>query len=407
MRLRRLALVYCAAALLRADFDPKRWERRQPLPAAAPATRVKLNAAVYAGARESLADLRIVRDSATEVPYLLSIAQARLETASVPVRLVNRESRQGALMVTLEFDGKSLHNHLTLDVTRDNFRTKLKLEASDNGQAWATVRTAAYVFRYQTDDGRVAEHLTVQYPDSRRRLVRLTLEDWPHPAQFTGASVTRSTANQARRSTLWQGLPATTPTNQRKTTCYLLDTGTNAPRDRLVLQPAATPAVFHRSVTVEESRDGQHWSWLAASALYRTADDESRTVEFNETRARWQRLCIFQGDDQPLKLEGARAEGIDREVAFRVETPGTYWLYYGNRAAIAPVYDLAQSAGSQWVDAAHPASLAASEANPQYTEPPPPTLPWTDRYPAVLYGALGASVLGLGWMALRLLRSAV
>jgi hypothetical protein len=304
--------------------------------------------------------------------------------------------------VTLEFDGKQIHNRLDLETSREDFRTKVRVEASDDGQTWASVRAAAYVFRYKTDDGRVAEHLSVGYPDSKRRLIRLTLEDWPDAAQLTAVNVTRNTANAARRSTIWRlEHPALTPGREKKTGCVVADTGSSAPRDRLIVT-AASPAVFHRSVTLEESRDGKAWFWLAAGALYRVASEESLSVEFGETRARWLRLCVFQGDDEPLKFDSLRLEGIDHEMIF---AGGDAWLYTGNPKAFAPVYDLAKTAPANFADSAVQGALQAMEANPAYVGPAAPVQPWTDRYPALLYSALGIAVAGLGWMAFRLLRT--
>lgn len=388
-----------------ADFDPKVWRQRRRIQAGGGVTRVTLDAAVYAHAAEALADLRVIRDEATEVPYLLSVARSRVETAAVNVRLVNRESRGGALMATLEFDGQQVHNRLELQTTREDFRSEVRVEASDDGRVWASVRAGAYVFRYKTDDGRVAEHLTIQYPDSRRRLLRLTIANWPEAAEFTGAAVTRSAANAARRSSLWSATAAPVDGARRKTSCYVLATGTRAPRDRVVVRAASAPATFHRSVTLEQSEDGKAWRWWGVGALYRTAADESLTLEFSETNAPWQRLCIEQGDDVPVRLESVRVEGIDREVTFRSEAAGAYWLYVGHLKAAAPSYDLARTAPADFVESAVVGRVEPMEANPRFTPPVAPVPPWTDRYPALLYGVLGVAIAGLGWMALKLLRT--
>ena len=404
MKLRLLCAVCGLTADLFADFDPPSWKRRQRITVAEPVTRVRLDAQVYADAAASLADLRVTRDGA-EVPYLLSVAQAQMETAVVSARLMNRESRQGTLMATIEFEGRQVHNRLELEVTREDFRTKVRVEASDDGRVWAVVRAGAYVFRYKTGDGRVAEHLTIQYPDSRRRLVRLTVEEWPDAAQFTGVRVTRDTSRSARRSVLWQAASGMAVTTVKKTSCAVVDTGTAAPRDRLLVEPGAEPAVFHRSVTLEESLDGKSWSWLAAGALYRTAGDSSLAVEFSETRSPWLRVCVFQGDDAPLRFARVQVEGLDREATFRGAAAGEYWLYYGAARAAAPSYDLARTAGAEFWAAARVGALGAAEANPGYVAPAAPVLPWSDRYPVLLYAGLGVAVLGLGWMALKLLRS--
>jgi hypothetical protein len=118
-------------------------------------------------------------------------------------------------------------------------------------------------------------------------------------------------------------------------------------------------------------------------------------VDFPETRLRWQKLCIFQGDDRPVRLSRIRLLGVDRMVSFRSEAPGTYWLYYGAPPASPPVYDLARTAGPDFATAGV-GSLSPRESNPAYEPPPQATRPWTERYPGFLYAALAVAVAGLG-----------
>jgi hypothetical protein len=382
----------------------QQWRYRQRITTApgVPVTRVTVDRAVYDGAAVGLEDLRVMRDGSVEVPYLLTVANASEGTKEFPVRVVNQEWRAGSLAATLELPGREPHNELRLNVTRLDFRSRVLVEASEDGRGWATVRQAAYIFRYRADDGQVVEHTTLHYPDSRRRYLRVTLSDWPDPAGLGGATVFFNHAAEARRSPIWSGDQwATTASG-----CMVFDTGTTAPRDRAGLTPTAGgPPVFHRSVSIEESADGKSWSWLGAGAIYRIRGEESLAVDFPETRSRWHRLCIFQGNDQPVRLSRVQLSGVDRVVSFRSQEPGAYWLYYGAPSAPAPVYDLARTAGEEFTSAAGAGALSAREANPAYRAPAAPARPWTERYPALLYAVMGVAVGGLGWMALRLLRA--
>ena len=401
--LRRSYLLFLAAPALWPAFAPERWLYRQRITTASPVTRLTLDKAVYDGAAFSLADLRVIRDG-NEVPYLLTVAGATRQTGLVAVRIVNKESRAGVLFVTLELNTSDPHNQLQLAVRREDFRSQLTIEASDDGRQWATVRRSAYIFRYRADDGQIVEHTTLRYPDSRRRYVRLAIAGWPDPEQFTGASVLFDRSSQASRSEIWSiaNLPAAALTVTRST-CSILDTGTRAPRDRAELT-VTDAGPFHRGVTMEEGSDGKSWSHLGSGAIYRIRGEESLSLDFPETRKPFQRVCIYQGDDKPVMPTGIRLLGIDRAVTFRSEAAGTYWLYYGRASAEAPSYDIARTAGDEFVTA-KAGSLSAREANPAYKPPPAPVLPWTERFPGLLYAVLAVAVAGLGWMTLRLLRS--
>ena len=402
--MKKLSLTLLTASLLFAAFTTGQWLHRQRVTVASPVTRVTLDRGYYAGTAPSFADLRVVRDG-NEVPFLLVTAHARRQTANVPVRLVNKETRAGTLFVTLEFEKqREPHNQVELDVSRDDFRSPVTIEASDDGRQWATVRQSAYIFRYHTDSGQAAEHTTLRYPDSRRRFLRLAIGGWPDPSQFQGAKVRRDSSAEASRSEIWSVKDPAGVTKNR-TTCTVLDTGTRAPRDTAQLTLAAGRQTFYRSVTVEQSADGKYWGWVGAGAIYRVPGEESLTVSFPETQLPLQRLCIFQGDDEPVLLARVQLLGVDREVRFRSEAAGTYGLYYGAPNASSPEYDLARTAGDEFHGAAQAGSLGPREANPDYRPPPEPVKPWTERFPGLLYGVLAITAAGLGWMALRLLRA--
>lgn len=400
--MKRFSCFGLAAGWLWAAFAPEGWLYRQRVEVAGAVTRVTLDRDFYGGG--SVDGLRVVRDGA-EVPYLLRVAQARRTGSELAVRVVNRETRGGSLLVTLEFEGKTvLHNQVNLVVTRPEFRSEVKIEGSDDGRSWGTVRQGAYVFQYKTDGGEAASYTTLRYPDSRRRYLRLTLSGWPNAAEFTGATVWSDSSAEARRTEIWNVMRPSAETKNR-TTCTVLETGLRAPRDTARVTVAAGRERFYRSVTVEHSLDGKAWGWAGAGAIYRVAGEESLAVTFAETRLPWQRLCVFQGDDEAVVLESVRLLGLDREVYFRSEGAGSYWLYSGGGEGRAPEYDLARTAGAEFWDAAQAGRLGGREANPAYRPGPETVKPWTERFPGVLYGVMGVAVVGIGWMALRLLRS--
>ncbi len=400
--MKRISLFAFAAAWMWAAFAPERWLYRQKVEAAGPVTRVTLDRDFYGAG--SLDALRVVKDGA-EVPYLLRVAHATRTGGELEVRVVNKETRGGSLYVTLEFEGKKvLHNQVNLVVSRPEFRSEVKIEGSDDGRVWGTVRQGAYVFQYKTDGGEAATYTTLRYPDSRRRYLRLTLSGWTNTEEFTGATVWSDTSAEARRTEIWN---ATRPSYETKnrTTCTVLETGSRAPRDTARVTVAAGRERFYRSVTVEHSLDGKAWGWAGAGALYRVPGEESLAVMFAETQLPWQRLCVFQGDDEAVLLDSVKLSGVDREVYFRSEGTGSYWLYSGADEARAPEYDLARTAGAEFWDSARAGKLGAREANPAYRPPPEPVKPWTERFPGILYGVMAVAVAGIGWMALRLLKT--
>jgi len=77
-------------------------------------------------------------------------------------------------------------------------------------------------------------------------------------------------------------------------------------------------------------------------------------------------------------------------------------LYYGDQKLTGPDYDYAKFFRED--PNASPAQLSAESANPEYSGRPDDR-PWSERHPAVLWAAMVAAVVLLGWLALRGLRS--
>ena len=114
------------------------------------------------------------------------------------------------------------------------------------------------------------------------------------------------------------------------------------------------------------------------------------------------RAVIHNGDDAPLKITRARLQQYERRIYFDCEAGVPLGLYYGDEKLSAPVYDYAKLFQS---DAnASQLQLAAEVANSLYSGRPDDR-PWSERHPAVLWGAILAAVAILGLIAARSIKS--
>ena len=124
-----------------------RWSARSrpPVPAASwsPST-----GDVYEGARADLGDLRVVDASGAEVPYLLERVEDAAALPAQRPRIGNRSFLRGQeAQATLDFGAPTLKTELTLALSGDNFRRRVKVEGrARTDPRWATLTDAAYVF---------------------------------------------------------------------------------------------------------------------------------------------------------------------------------------------------------------------------------------------------------------------
>ncbi|MEO8029126.1 MAG: hypothetical protein ABI823_21780, partial [Bryobacteraceae bacterium] len=157
---------------------------------------------------------------------------------------------------------------------------------------------------------------------------------------------------------------------------------------------------------VETSNDQKSWDSAGNASLARYDGGESLVVHTGEHRNRYWRLRIYNGDDQPVNVRGARFLGLERILKFEFAGSGAM-LYYGNKSASPPVYDLARrlaNSGPKEVPVTA-VTLGPEQANPGYRPPPPPVVPWTERMPGLLYSILALVIGILGFFTWRLIQS--
>jgi Protein of unknown function (DUF3999) len=186
-----LLSLFAGACLLRADFDPTHWQTRTPiaLKGPAPVSAIVLDPAVCRASLASLRDLRIVR-AGVEVPYRFEILSAAREQIELQPRMLNKTAVPNTgVQAVLDLNGHPSHNRLRISTTQHNFKETVRIETSDDARHWAIARSDGLIFDIATTS-RDASDLTIDYPVSTRRYVRLTIPGWRDPAYLASAWLT-------------------------------------------------------------------------------------------------------------------------------------------------------------------------------------------------------------------------
>jgi hypothetical protein len=380
---------------------------------------VTLDQAVYERARADLGDLR-VRDGEAEVPYLLErAAEERLLPPQHP-RIVNRAFRRGRQTeATLDFGAPALRSQLTLHLSGDNFRRRVKVEGRGRREAeWATITDSAYVFAVPGPDP--ARYETVPLPENNFPLLRVTVFHGPEDPEKVEILDAFTQTAERRRPREVPLAPRSTRTEDARAreTILTLDLGARHQPFRAVLLDVAQPTFF-RGVTVEARVDpfpgaggepGQAlaWRYLGEGAIYRYEEEGAPRERLRLDvggRERVLRVRIRNRDDRPLEVRGATVLVPVERLAFEARPGGQYRLRYGDPAVGAPSYDLARTAGDPSLYAARAGEAALLAPQAVAVAPPAPP-PWTERNPALVWVALVAVVTGLGAVTWRALRTA-
>ena len=390
-----------------ADFSMSEWQyvKLITLPrdmGEAMLTEVTVDSQAFAQANKGLGDLRIVRDGGEEVPYQLAITRGGSRRTTHSGRIQDLGHLPGGhteLVIDLSRPGL-LHNEVEILTTSKNFRRKVELESSNDGESWLTVSQGIEIYDFTAAKRNFnARNTRIQYTESTARYLRIRiLNGGEAPLTITGASA----ASLVEEEPLSTEYPAQIMDREEDSTKGIsrltVDLATTGlPTDRLTLGTGDTN--FHRRVTLEGSLDGEIWRSISGSGEVYAYETPKFTgsklrVDYPEVTYRYLRLSIHNQDDAPLAVGEVAASGLRRRLIFQPALGATYGLYYGNTQARKPSYDLQRFLPYLETDNLPGAELGEQRNNAQFARP---ELPVSERFPwlITLGVAVVAAVAGL------------
>ncbi len=414
------------AGVASADFNLAEWQYQKSVAVreAKPGefARLVLDQDVLVHAQASLNDLRLIKGGNEEVAYVARVAGGRNEVKNLPVQIIDRGHTTDRSVLTVDL-GQSglLHNEITLDIINRNFRRSVRLEASDDNRTWVTILgqndptpqiNHGYIYDYSLEFH--AADTTLSYGPSSKRYLRLTVfNNGQTPLEITRVRATKRDFEQPARLTFRPLLVNKTQNEAERASLYTFDLErAGTPVDRFLVSLDGNN--YHRRVALEGSNDLNDWRVLKTNDYlyaYETKEffGSKSSVDFPESRFRYYRLTVFNGDDPELEIRNSEQNhsqfsGLAREVFFRYAPGINYQLFYGNTQARAAEYDLVNYLPVLNFQNTTSFVLEAEVKNASFVPPPPILPPISERYPGILIIALVLVVLAIGFIAFRLIR---
>jgi hypothetical protein len=402
-RPRRLALALASASALAstlalADFDFSMWKVRRsvgPSPQGG-VVGFTIPPDLYKAARADLADLRLVGEDGTEVPFDIWTDPPSEHVTQVPAEL--QKTKRGEEFRLVVFDtGETpvTHSRITIKTLTKNFRRPVNVEASRTTEFWENLRVGAFLWS-EVEGGRTVERLSVDYPTATHRYVRLAQPPEDELLAGVEATLENVTRHEGGVDVVYDGSARSREDAQTKETAVSVDLGGPVPHTRLEL--VTTEPRLHRWATAEESSDESTWQFLGAEEIDRRATsalasgpaEGDMSIEFPEKMARYVRVRVHNYTENPIPFSGMKVYALRREVRFQAEANKPYWLYYGNEEAGSRAFTPKVAEGTTAIPAGGVIAIGREEPSPTYGVEPG----LFDRIPPFLiFGAVGAIVL--------------
>ncbi len=382
------------------------WRARLDIKETSGYAAVRINRSFYASTAANFADLRLFGPSGAEISHLLRDLHPARPNPSLQSQLLDLvRTPKGQLQFILDFGiAPPIHNRIVFDIADPGFRRPVLIESSLDRTTWDTVRTAA-ILRFQ-QDGQRLESLHIDYPDSARRYLRVTIDSWNDPKSFTSVQAQRTPSPNAED---WEDLASATPqasalSDRRSTRFEFSFPFGYLSEARLVI--ASPNKEFYRSAAFSHSGGGKTWRSAGSHILYRVPGAEELAIRAQSVATTHLRLDVFDADSQPIEITTIHLQAPAREIVFPISGAGSYTFYLGLAGAAAPSYDLENILGRG--TGVSPIALAVPswESNPNHIPPAERPKPFTERFPWLLPSVVVLAVAAMGAAAYRLLRSA-
>jgi len=410
-----LALAVLTALRAHAAFDLKDWSWQCAVTAPQEPSEfcgLKLSPEVFDQALPSLNDLRLLDISGNLVPFI--IRQEKTEDMDRvdwrEVEIINRTFLPGQqARVTLDFGKSVMKNELEVVLSEANYRRRVAVEGSINGQDWKVIAEDQWLFDVSLP-GKEFKVDTIRLPSNDFRYLRLTV--------YNMADDPRRISVQSVRAALHETIPAAGPISvpvltltgpvpdEKKTyLAYEIDVGyRNLPIIRIALDVSdphfyrgyellgrneATEKVRRPTETGQESIEREvPWKPVCSGVLFRAIEkdktSESLAIEHLNAHYRYFQLRIFNADNPPLTLKDVSVARRETSIVFEKNAESGWILIGGNPKATAPSFDLARSL-PDLTESKLPSALLGPLT---HLGRAPELAPWTERHRWLVWVAL-------------------
>ena len=410
-----LLLVF-SASFAHADFNKTNWQFQKEITTPSNSSgksfvEVVFDNEIFSSAKSDLSDVRIIDSTGAEVPYVLTTEAPQASREAFSSKIFNKGSKPEELTSFIVDLGEAgvLNNQLRIVTDSKNFRREVSIEASADQVNWLKLDSNKYIYDYTVEFK--AQDTTIRYPENAKRYLRVTIFDkGKAPLNILRAEVAKEKIIQVKQITYDAKIIKKTENAEKRASVVTLDLGAvGLPTNNLSLETNSTN--FNRQIGLDGSNDKQNWFTISSGDVifsYSTPQfiGNKLSLNYSERNFRYLRLVIFNKDDKPINITGAKVTGFLRKLVFEFNPGSSYSLFYGNPNSRFPEYDLKNYISYFNQSARQEVNLGTQKENTEFIKTVPPPPPFSERYPNLLLIALIVVVIIIGTLIFRLFKRA-
>jgi hypothetical protein len=345
LKIKIFTLLMCCAFGLLAQTKPYRYKRELK---GVNATWHSLGIPneVFKNTQPDLADFRIfgIKGKDTiEVPYILEQSADQVTDRETPFNIINQTKNANGYFYTFQASAAASINQIKLSFKQENFDWRIKLEGSNDNKEWFTVLNNYRILAIKNSNTDY-KFTQLDFPTAKYSYFRLAINANEQP-QLNAAKVLKTdTLKGVYKDIAYKSYQLK---NDAKTKQSIIDVTLATPSPLAYLKiNVQSNFDFYRAFKVEYATDsfktdkGMQYNYAplfdgTISSL------ETPAFDFTSTFINRLKITIENNDNQPLRLTSITLKGPIYELIGRFDNPTlSYGLYYGNKDAVVPIYEL-------------------------------------------------------------------
>jgi len=362
---------------------------------------------LYKNIQRDLQDIRIlgIRGKDTiEVPYLLKQKTDQISQKEVNFKLINQSAATEGYYFTFQMLTPTAINQIILNFKQTNFDWRLSLEGSIDNKEWFSILNDYRILSIKNQDTNY-QFTRLGFPDAQYGYFRVRISSSKAPVLKSARILQTDTVKGMYKEIKYASFQVKNNPKTKESTAEIV-LKEPLPVSSLKI-PVNSNFDYYRNFHVEYATDsfktdrGLQYNY---TDLYDgvISSSEIPVFSFPNIIASRLRITIQNNDNRPLLLHPPVLKGSIYEITARFDDPTgyDYALYYGNQAAIAPNYEIAQFK-DKVPEGLAAVQLGAEEQNPAFRiEKSSPLF----ENKAWLWAIMAVIIALLGWFSYKMLQ---
>ena len=308
--------------------------------------KIELPNDIFSKLNHDLSDLRILGitqvGDTVEAPYILSTSAGKVIFNEAEFKVLNKSNNANGYFYTFEIPTKEPVNQIDLNFEPKNFDWLIQLEGSQNLQDWFTILDDYRIVAINNDltDYKFTK---LAFADSKYRYYRLCVKYQKDPS-FLNAKITLNQVVGGNLLNYEVHSMNVTAQKERKQTIVDVEMEETVPMAyvKLFVQNGFD---FYRPISIRYLTDSvkteQGWKHNYATITSGTLSSvENSNFYLQNKPLKNLRIVIDNQNNQPLQIDSITIYGYHHQLIARFQPETRYHLFYGNKNAFKPVYDI-------------------------------------------------------------------